>query len=102
MGFIWYYRVSLILLILLSIVEPLLLLVLHGNFLVTFREYVYIFNLSFTKQISFQGYYTLFFVGLRLVKSEDRVSITFLYILFSNIGFLVGSIVGGYSTIQIL
>jgi len=59
------------------------------------------FMLSFAKQISLQLYFTLYFVGLRLVKIEDRVSVTFLYIMLSNIGYLLGTFIGGLSSLQI-
>jgi hypothetical protein len=102
MGFVWYCRSALFFLALLSIIEPILLLVLHGKMMVTWREYIYIINLSFTKQISLQGFFTLYFIGLQLVKHEERLSIVFVYILMSNIGFLIGSIIGGLTTIHIL
>lgn len=68
----------------------------------TLKQYSFFLVFSFTKQISLQGYFTIYLIGLRLVELEDRISMTFLYIFLTNFGLFLGSIIGGYSTYLIV
>ena len=79
MGFLGFTRMGFSLLLLLSILEPILEYVIKGKYTLTLN--LFYFSLTFTKQISLQAYFTIYLVGLKLVKVEERVSLTFVYML---------------------
>jgi hypothetical protein len=46
--------------------------------------------------------FALYLIGLKLVDIEIRITMTLYYVLITNIGYLLGSIIGGLTVIKIL